>query len=388
MCQQICEMKGTVATVCWIPAAPQEGWHSMDRYWRELETLAREDPVENLEITNLLARKAPTSTRRSGRVQRIIIKYAIYPWRVTLLRHVQLIHLLDHSYAHLLRLVPPGSRIVATVFDLVPLRDPDSLLQHQVNRFRKAVENLRLADRVIAVSRETAEDLTRILGIAPERIRVVYPGTNLEKFGKAVAHLPLLNQIPAERKIVLSVGSAQNRKNLGSFVEILRPLAHRFQCGDWVFVRMGELFPANLERAVTQVIGPRNFIQLGPRNGDEVISVFQRASVFILPSVLEGFSFTMMEAMASGTPVVANRMSTNPEVGQDAVAYYDEGDYDRTARAICDVLDDESYAERLRKAGLQRVRALTWASHWSSIKEVYRELLNEPEKSAPAAQRD
>jgi glycosyltransferase involved in cell wall biosynthesis len=68
-------------------------------------------------------------------------------------------------------------------------------------------------------------------------------------------------------------------------------------------------------------------------------------------------------------------MSTNPEVGQDAVAYYENGDYAAAAGAIERVLDDQSYANRLREAGFARIRTLTWANHWEGIKRVYCELL-------------
>lgn len=347
----------------------------MDRYWRELEAVAQDDPLENAEITNVFGQNAPSFSRRSGRFQRAITKYAMYPWRVRFLRNAQLVHLLDHSYAHLLPLVPSGRRIVATVFDLVPLRDPDSLLPHQVDRFRKSVRNLRLADRIIAVSRETADDLVQILGIVRDRICVVFPGTNPEKFSEPTKQLLLSDQVSAGRKIVLSVGSAQPRKNLVSLPKIFSPLAERFQRGDWIFARMGELLPKDLERSIVEVIGAKNMIQLGPRSGAEVIGVFQQASVFMLPSVLEGFSFTMMEAMAAGAPVVANRMSTNPEVGEDAVLYYENGDHDGAARSIREVLDDPSCSRRLREAGLKRVRRLSWRNHWASVKEVYQDVI-------------
>jgi glycosyltransferase involved in cell wall biosynthesis len=362
------------ARICFLPAAPEEGGHSMDRYWRELESCARSSPLENAEFTNAFSCEAPRFSRRASRLHRAFNKYLAYPWRVKQVKNVHLFHLLDHSYANLLPSIS-GPRIVATVFDLVPLRDPDSLLRHQVTRFRKVVENLVRADALIAVSQETATDLKAILGIPAERIRVIYPGTNLEKFGRRVQRTTLLNGVASGKKILLSVGSAQPRKHLGSIVEIFRPLAHHFRRGEWIFLRVGALLPFKVESSIAEVIGSDNFLQLGPVAHDDVISIFQRASVFLLPSVLEGFSFTIMEAMAAGLPVVANRMSTNPEVGQDAVAYYDNGDHEAAARAIQQVLDDQSYASQLREAGLARIKALSWANHWEGIKGVYRELL-------------
>jgi len=134
--------------------------------------------------------------------------------------------------------------------------------------------------------------------------------------------------------------------------------------------------PPKLEQEIRDVIGSENFVQLGLRHGEEVVSLFQSASVFLMPSTLEGFSFTMMEAMAAGVPVVANRASTNPEVGQEAVAYYSNGDLREAANAIRRILEDSEYAGRLREAGLQRVRQLSWANHWRGVKAIYAELLS------------
>jgi glycosyltransferase involved in cell wall biosynthesis len=363
------------ARICFLPGAPEEGAHSMDHYWRELESCARSSPLNNAELTNVFSREAPRHSRRASRLHRAFNKYLAYPWRVKQMKNVQLFHLLDHSYANVLPSVSNGARVVATVFDLVPLRDPDSLRCHQVDRFRHVVKNLRCADALIAVSKETAKDLETMLGIAPGRIQVIYPGTNLEKFGQPVRETGLLKRLPSGKRILLSVGSTEPRKNLDSIAEIFPRLVHRFRQGEWIFVRVGALLPYQTEKAISDVIGSENFLQLGSIAQDDVVSIFQNASVFLFPSVLEGFSFTMMEAMAAGLPVVANRMSTNPEVGQDAVAYYENGDYDTAARAIQQVLDNQSYANQLREAGFVRIKALTWANHWEGVKSVYRELL-------------
>jgi len=351
----------------------------MNRYWGELENCARRFPCDGAEFTNVFSSCPPANSRPRIRLERIIHRYLVYPARIKRIKNVDLFHLLDHSHAHLLRAVPTKARIVATVFDLVPLRDPDSLWIHQVNRFRRSVKNLQRADMLIAVSHETATDLRRLLGIPAERIRVVYPGTNLEKFGQRNNRISPLNRISSDKKILLSVGSTHPRKNLDSLAGIFRNLSGRFRQGDWVFVRVGALLPAPVEQAISEVIGANNLFQYGVLSDDEIMGFFQHASVFIFPSVLEGFSFTMIEAMAAGLPVIANRMSTNVEVGQDAVAYYQDGDYAGAAAAIRRVLDDQSYANHLREAGLNRSKTLSWANHWEGVKAVYRQVLSAEE---------
>jgi glycosyltransferase involved in cell wall biosynthesis len=351
----------------------------MNRYWGELEHCSQTFPFEGAEFTNVFSTRPPTHSRPRIRLERIIQKYLVYPARVKRIKNIDLFHLLDHSYAHLLRSIPAKTRVVATVFDLVPLRHPDSLWSHQVNRFRRTVENLHRADVLIASSHQTAADLRRLLGIPAERIRVISLGTDLDKFGQRNGASPF-NRISSNKKILLSVGSAHPRKNLDSLAGIFRNLADRFRQGDWIFVRVGSPLPAPIEKAISEVIGAKNLIQCGFISDDELVGFFQHASVFIFPSVLEGFGLTMIEAMAAGLPVIANRMSTNIEIGQDAVAYYENGDDAGAAEAVRRVLDDQSYADHLREAGLNRSKELSWAKHWEGVKAVYRQLLSAEEK--------
>ncbi len=369
-------MKSDRTKIGWLPAAPEEGWASMDRYWRELDKLAQQDPLPGAEILRPISANPPLTTRRRSRSTRIVTKYFIYPNLVRQMPRVELVHLLDHSYAHLLSSIRWQVPIVATVFDLVPLRDSTGLTAGQISRFRSSVQRLQKASCIIAVSQQTADDLVSFLGLNRATIRVVYPGTNIEHFQKRLDESRVRQLVPPGKRIILSLGSVEPRKNLASLPGIFRLLKANIRREEWIFVRCGELLSPELEHEIRAVIGSENFLQLGQRYGDDVVSLFQAASVYLMPSTLEGFSFTMMEAMAAGVPVVANRASTNPEVGQNAVAYYTNGDLVEAADAIRRILEDSEYSKRLCQAGLQRVRQLSWANHWRGVKAIYEELLS------------
>ena len=357
--------------IAWLPAAPTEGWASMDRYWRELQRQAAVSPLENAHIFCPLG-DAPVESRRAGALRRALSKYLLYPCKASRLR-ADLVHLLDHSYAHLLRRLPRGVRSIATAFDLVPLVDARGLSAAQVRRFRETVRNLSRADLVIAMSQQTERDLIRLAGVAPERIRVVYPGTDLAAFAKPAGDFPSLRSLPAEAKLLLSVGDTGPRKNLPFLLHALAPLSEEFQQGRCCLVRAGKKMEPELAEKFRQLLG-RGFTELGPRFGGELIALYQRATVFLMPSTLEGFSFTMMEAMAAGVPVVANRVSTNPEVGHDAVLYHENGDAAGAANQIAALLRDERLRREYRSRGETRVAMLTWENHWQAVKECYRSL--------------
>ena len=348
----------------------------MDRYWRELQRQAAASPLEDVRIFCPLG-NAPAESHRAQPWWRAVFKYLLYPWKASRLR-ADLVHVLDHSYAHLLRSLQRGVRSVATAFDLVPLVDSRGLSEAQVRRFRATVRNLTRADLVIAMSQQTERDLIRLAGVAPERIRIVYPGTDVAAFSKRADHFPLLQSLPSEASLLLSVGDTGPRKNLPFLLNALAPLREDFREGRCCLVRAGKLMDLELAKKFRELLGC-GFVEVGPRFGEELIGLYQRATVFLMPSTLEGFSFTMMEAMAAGVPVVANRTSTNPEVGHDAVLYHENGDAAGATQQIKSLLKNERLRQEYKSRGTARVAELTWENHWHSVKACYRTVIGRTE---------
>ena len=362
------------ARIVWLPASPKEGWASMDRYWRELESLEARESVPQAQVTAALPYAAPIVSKSAPRLLKAIDKNLLYPLRVRRVR-ADVVHILDHSYAHLLQHVAPGIKTMVTVFDLVPLLDRTGLNDRQVERFRRTVQCIAKADMAVSVSKQTAGDLERYAGVAADQIEVVYPGTDLATFTTAQAPCKSEQLLPKGAKTVLSVGSTVGRKNLASLPHMLAPISALFQSGECCLVRVGQRLDAGLASELLQLLGPKGFVELGPVFGSDLARLYQLAHVFLMPSTLEGFSFTMMEAMAAGAPVLTNRLSTNPEVGKDAVPYYEEGDYQTASRLLHQLLTDEE----VRKDWSQRARAraaeLSWSAHWLGIRNLYQKLL-------------
>lgn len=346
----------------------------MDRYWRELERMAAADPFGNARIFSPLG-NAPAESHRAGPWRRALNKYVLYPQKVARLR-ADFAHVLDHSYAHLLRRLPAGIRAVVTAFDLVPLVDSRGLSAAQVRRFEKVVRNLPRAELVLAMSHQTERDLIRFAGVSPDRIRVVYPGTDVAAFSMPVADFPAKRLLPPDARLLLSVGDTGPRKNLPFLLDALAPMSTEFRRGRRCLVRVGKLMEPELAARFRELLG-NGFLEVGPRFGAELIGLYQSAHIFLMPSTLEGFSFTMMEAMAAGIPVVANRTTTNPEVGQDAVLYHEPGDASGAAGQIEHLLNDVQLWQEYKSRGAARIAELTWERHWRSVKEAYRSVLSQ-----------
>jgi glycosyltransferase involved in cell wall biosynthesis len=104
---------------------------------------------------------------------------------------------------------------------------------------------------------------------------------------------------------------------------------------------------------------------------DDLVDLYQHATAFVFPSQFEGFGLPPLEAMACGTPVVASTGGAIPEVVGDAALLVQPGDPQQLADAIGRVLTEEDLRVKLRRRGLERVRAFSWKRATQQILELY-----------------
>jgi glycosyltransferase involved in cell wall biosynthesis len=107
--------------------------------------------------------------------------------------------------------------------------------------------------------------------------------------------------------------------------------------------------------------------------------LYRLASVFVFPSLYEGFGLPPLEAMASGTPVVTSNVSSLPEVVGDAAILVDPYDPDSIADGMKQALEDTDLRALLIERGLAKVREYSWEQSVARIREVYEEVMQEPQ---------
>jgi glycosyltransferase involved in cell wall biosynthesis len=347
----------------------------MDRYWRELDQQYQADPTCAWEIRSVLG-AAPARSRRAGRMTRIWRKYLDYPWlarRAVARDDAQIIHVLDHSFAHILPWLPAaaGTRKIVTVHDLGPLHEPDKLTRLQRKRFRRRMESLRLADLLLADSEFTRRDVTAVLGIPAEKFIVLPLGVDYERFSRVRAGPPPeWRQRLAGRKAILSIGAAIGRKNLGILPAIfraLRSLGHPMPA----LVRIGDRLPAPLSDELREVLGPDGVIETGSASEETLISSYQAADALIFPSRLEGFGLPLLEAMAAGCPVLSSNASSLPEVGGEAALYFSPDDPAAAAAHLARLLPDPAERASRIRLGRQHAAGFDWSVHYKRLTQIY-----------------
>jgi len=168
---------------------------------------------------------------------------------------------------------------------------------------------------------------------------------------------------------LLLVGAIQPRKDPVTAVEALPHLDGEMRL---VFVGPEKLGGEDVRRAVARLGLEQRVDFLGHVPKERLADLYRDAACLLLPSRYEGFGFTVLEAMASGTPVVATRAGSLPEVAGDAAVLVEQEDPLALAAGINEALGTR---EQLVAAGFERVRAFSWVETARQTLAVYREVL-------------
>lgn len=342
------------------------GWVSMNRYRQALEAEAQAAKSSNPYQIRFLWRNGPVESAPGSRIRRFWDRHVIYPLIIrTRVPVGSTLHILDHSFADLLRYVKSGVRRVVTLHDLFPLVDPDRLTSSQVSRFRHTVSYLHAADAVVCVSEYTRQEAARLLGLPLTKLEVIFNG---------VAPHPsprphLVTELTKNSPFILSVGSALKRKNLDSLSDVaasLRQFGVRA-----TFVRVGARLNPDLAERIKQ---NADLIELGSLSDEELSAAYACAAVTFVPSVLEGFGLPVLEAMLSGCPVVHASTSSLSEVAGEAALSYDLDDPPAAAAQIQRLLSDASLRQTKISQGRARAELFSWRNHWNQLNQVYSRL--------------
>ena len=226
------------------------------------------------------------------------------------------------------------------VHDLVPLRFREWVQPRTYRMHGAKYRDARRCDVVFVNSEYTGADVVELLGVDPSRIRVAYPGVG-EHFG------PEGERAELGRSYLLTVATLEPRKNLQAAIA-----AHRLLEGDLALAVVGA--EGWGERPELEGDG---IIRLGYVAGDELARLYRGAAAFLFPSRFEGFGIPVVEAMASGVPVVASSHPSLDEACGDAAVRADPGQPEAFASAIEDAI---SRRAELVPRGIEHARRFTW----------------------------
>ncbi|MBW7894143.1 MAG: glycosyltransferase family 4 protein [Opitutaceae bacterium] len=249
-------------------------------------------------------------------------------------------------------------RHVVTLHDLALVRTPERFRPWQRAAGLRRLRRVGRADKVIAVSRFTADEAMALLGLSAQKIEVVH-----EAAWPAQAGTPVATQLPPE--YFLFVGSLEPGKNLA----LLRRIYAGAPGGLPPLVVAG----ARWSGVTHEGPPPPDWHFLGHADDGQLATLYRGAKALLFPSIYEGFGLPVLEAMAYGCPVLCGPVASLPEVGGDAAAYA-ELTPEAYGAAMQRLATDEGWRNGLREAGLKRAAQFSWEKCARETLAVYRAL--------------
>jgi glycosyltransferase involved in cell wall biosynthesis len=277
--------------------------------------------------------------------------------------------------------LPPAVRCrsVVTIHDCIHLMFPQYLPSKAAYAYARASmwAAVKRSDCILTVSEASKRDILHFFNVAPEKIVVVYNAIDdhfwLTPPDDEVARVRERYQL--DHQFVLYVGNIKPHKNLVRLIEAFDEL-RRTGLEDLKLLIIGDeisKLPA-LRRAVHGHKLHKHVRFLGYVSDDTLRVLYRLAAVFVFPSLYEGFGLPALEAMASGTPVVASNQSSLPEVTGDAAILVDPYDVASIVDGMRRVLTDPAVASELRQRGRERARQFSWAQSVEKTRQVYEEI--------------
>lgn len=275
--------------------------------------------------------------------------------------------------------------MVLTLHDVAFLSVPEQMSRASLYYWRYvALPSARRATRIVTVSHHARQEIARELHLPLERIVTVYNSIG-DQFTAAIAPEQIARvwaRYHLSTPYILFVSTLQARKNVSALIRAFEQLA--LTVPDVQLVLAGGI-SANSEAIVrdAEQSPAAARIRLTGRVADEDLpALYAGARVFALPSRHEGFGLTMIEAMACGTPVVANHASCLPEVAGDAALLVDADDAVAFAAALRRGLEDEPLRQTLVARGFQRAAQFRPEICARQMLVVYEQAANQRTKSA------
>lgn len=284
------------------------------------------------------------------------------------------------SLAHFQYVAPPlcPCPTVVMVHDISYEYFPEYFNPLQRLRMRTLIPNsARRAAAVLTVSEFSRRDIIERYAIDPERVLVTHNGVSPqfsrlppEQAEAGTAHLGIA------RPFILAVSDLQPRKNLRRLIRAYSRLRRSGQC-EHELVLVGQLgFRGHEVREEAERMGVGSQVrQTGYVSQDELVGLYNRADVFVYPSLFEGFGLPVIEAMACGAPVLTSNTSALPEVAGDAAVTVDPHDEEAIGDGLARLLNDRTLRDRLRTAGYQQARRFDWRVTAERTAAVYARVL-------------
>jgi glycosyltransferase involved in cell wall biosynthesis len=286
-----------------------------------------------------------------------------------------------HSPHFLLPLVRPCPA-VATIHDVIYLACPEDLPSLSGRLYYRTMMNAcaRMATCLITDSEHSGNEIVRYLHADPAKIEIVYPAVDpfFQSGADPAEVISARSRFGLDREYILCVGIYKPRKNHTRLLKAFQLLlTHGAQSQLVIAGPMGE--GESVLRRLSQELGIAQHVSFtGFVHDADLRAIYSGARVCVCPSLYEGFGFTVLEAMACGTPVACSSSTSLPEVAGNAALYFDPHKPEEMAVQLCRAFSDDVVRASLIADGRRNLLRFSWEETARQTLEVYHQALRLP----------
>jgi len=281
--------------------------------------------------------------------------------------------------------ISENNKTIVTIHDVIPLIYPKAYPPGLKGNIKLLLQKMLLKkiDAVITVSETSKKDIVRFLGIPQEKIFTIYeaPRSVFRKLEDGSRKLEIKKRYGLPERFVLYVGDVNYNKNILGLVEACKDVQISL-----VMVgkqAVGENFDRNHPENQSWAIfldkygKDKDVIRLGYVTDDDLVCLYNLATLYCQPSFYEGFGLPVLEAFASGCPVVAAKTQALVEIGASACLFADPKNSKDISKKITQVVNNDQIRNELINKGKHRVKDFSWEKTAKETIDVYKQVIGE-----------
>lgn len=271
-------------------------------------------------------------------------------------------------------------RKILTIHDLSFLVFPEFFSERKNvwHRMLNVKKQILSADKIIAISKNTKNDIIKFYGVPEDKISVVYSGvggefTVLDKKDGKLEEIRIKYALP--ERFILNIGTIEPRKNIVGLVKAFDLAVQSGKLSDCHLVIVGSKGWKNKEiyEAISLAKNRDKIKVIGYINKSERVYFYNLAEIFCYPSFYEGFGLPVLEAMASGVPVITSAVSSLPEVAGNAALYIDPNDISTIAVAMGQLAANNELKSLMIKNGLVQAKKFNWDTTAAEYLKIFKQ---------------
>lgn len=307
-----------------------------------------------------------------------LISYGIYRriWHYAPVSYDWLFHN-QSDICHFFDYIAPqnvSGKVITTIHDMSFFLYPETLNKRNLKRITKDIDySINRSDIIITVSKNSKEELLKYFHIPEKKVEIVYP--SFDSLANRLSFPLLASRFQLSSRYILYVGNLEPRKNISSLIRAYHKLKTTYRLPYQLIIagQKGWQYESIFE-TVKKLHLEKDIIFTGYLSAEEKSAFYQHASLFVFPSLYEGFGIPILEAMSASVPVVCSNTSSMPEAAGDAALFTAPKDIDGMANAMLQLLTDENLRKEKIKLGLLQAQKFSWDKSASKLIQIYKSL--------------